>query len=513
LRAILEESLQAVPTGRTVNTRSALFLFALRTRIAGRYDIGSALVNADRFSHFPPWRSSKSTTIAPVGFRGRILVPQASRVFGSIKSAQRFGLGLKQLTASIHYQFHTGRLANGETISIQSEVLEVDTAKERVDVDGTVRGIHSVASLSSSLALITAPMLFVVPTVGVPVWGIKSLMAPSPNPEIYFPAGTELLLRLTAPVEVRSSTERPVGVKSLSPEELSKVEELLNGSVARARMGNHPSDFVNVLFLGSREEMDRAFHAAGWVQAERKSPMSLYWMYHALTRRSGYKRAPMNPLTLNGASSDFVYQKSVDTVQERHHVRLWKVPHTADVWLGAAAEDIGFRFKLTHWTHSTAPNIDNERGKVVNDLAFTNCLDAIELVSRQSPELLQDPKGKQFISTDTDVAVVRLDVCNNPRIMQGVDLASGCDQRGRLSRAFGSLRNDLRQNILFTTYNTLKLVTKRRALKPLRKTPSIDSNPPVLDWLRSPPAGKATSSSSTSGGPSYQYDPMNIGLQ
>jgi hypothetical protein len=404
-------------------------------------------------------------------------------------------LGLKQLTASIRYQFHTVRLGNGETIPIHTEVVEVRTAKERVDVDGTVRGIHPAASLSSSLSLVTAPMLFVVPPVGVLLWGIKSLIAPSPNPEIYFPAGTELLLRLTAPVEVRSSAEKPVGVKSLSPEELSKVEEMLNGSAPRARMGNHPSDFVNVLFLGSHEEMDRAFHAAGWVQAERKSPMSLYWMYHALTRRSGYKRAPMNTLTLNGASSDFVYQKSLDTVQKRHHLRLWKVPHTADVWLGAAAEDIGFRFKLTHWTHSTAPNIDNERGKVVNDLAFTGCLNAIELVSRQSPELLQDPKSKQFISTDTDVAVVRLDACNNPRIMQGVDPASDRDQRGRLSRGLGSLRNDLRQNFFFTTYNTLKLVTKRRALKPLRKTAGIDANPPGLDWLSSLPAGKSTSSS------------------
>lgn len=260
-------------------------------------------------------------------------------------------------------------------------------------------------------------------------------------------------------------------------------------------MGNHPSDFVNVLFLGSREDIDRAFHAAGWVQAERKSPMSLYWMYHALTRRSGYKRAPMNALTLNGVSSDFVYQKSLDTVQKRHHVRLWKVPRAADAWLGAAAEDIGFRFRLTHWTHSTAPNIDQERAKVVNDLAFTGCLDAVELLSRQSPDLLQDPKDKRFILTDTDVAVLRLDRCDNPRIMQGVAPASSRDQRGRLSGAYGLLRNDLRHNILFTTYNTLKLVTKRRTLKPLRTTPSIDSNPPGLDWLSSLPVGEATSSS------------------
>ena len=434
-------------------------------------------------------------TIAPVGFRGQILVPQASRVFGSIESVTRFGLGLKHVTASIHYEFHTVRLTNGDTIPIQTEVLEVETAKERVDVDSTVRGIHPLASLSSSLALFTTPLLFVAPAVGVPVWGIKSVVAPSPNPEIYFPAGTELLLRLTAPVEIRSSAERPVGIKSFSPEELNEVEHLLTGSAQRARMGSHPSDLVNILFFGSREEMDRAFHAADWVQAERKSPMSLYRMYHALTRRIGYKRAPMNVLTLNGVPSDFVYQKSLDTVQKRHHVRLWEVQHTADVWLGAAAEDIGFRFKRAHWTHSTAPKIDNERGKVVNDLAFTGCLDAVELVSRHSPDLLQDPKSKQLIVTDTHIAVVRLNACNRPRSVPAVDPVSSRDQRGRVSRGLGALRNDMRHNIIFTTYNTVRLVAQRPALKPLRESPSIDSNLPGLDWLNSLPTGKADSSS------------------
>ncbi|MFL6450877.1 MAG: LssY C-terminal domain-containing protein [Bryobacteraceae bacterium] len=437
-------------------------------------------------------------TIAPIGFRGQILVPQASQVFGTIESVKRFGLGLKHVTASIHYQFHTVRFTNGDTIPIQTEVLEVETAKERVDVDGTVRGIHPVASLSSSLSLFTAPLLFVVPTVGVPVWCIKSVIAPSANPEIYFPAGTELLLRLTAPVEIPSSAERPVGIKPFSREELNEVEHLLTGSEQRARMGRNPSDLVNVLFSGSREEMDRAFHAAGWDQAERKSPVSLYRMYHALTRRIGYKRAPMNALTLNGVPSEFVYQKSLDTVQKRHHVRLWKVQYTADAWLGAAAEDTGFRFKRAHWTHSTAPKIDNERGKVVNDLAFTGCLDAAELMSRHSPDLLQDPKSKQLISTDTDIAVVRLNVCNHPRIVPGVDPASSGDQHGRLSRGLGALRNDMRQNILFTTYNTLNLAAQRRALKPLRESPSIDSNPPGLDWLSSLPTGRATSSSARS---------------
>lgn len=93
--------------------------------------------------------------------------------------------------------------------------------------------------------------------------------------------GTELMLRLTAPIEVRSSARRSVGITSFSPDEVSAVHHLLKGSAQRARMGSHPSDLVNLLFLGSREEVDRAFHAAGWSQAERKSPLSLYRMYQS----------------------------------------------------------------------------------------------------------------------------------------------------------------------------------------------------------------------------------------
>jgi hypothetical protein len=54
---------------------------------------------------------------------------------------------------------------------------------------------------------------------------------------------------------------------------------------------------------------------------------------------------------------------------------------------------------------------------------------------------------------------------------------------GRLLHGLVSLRNDLRLNPFFTTYNTLKLVSERRTLKPLRKTPSVGADPPGLDWL------------------------------
>ncbi len=438
-----------------------------------------------RISH--PGDQVEAAVIAPVSLRGQILVPQGSKLIGSIESVKRFGFGLKQVTAAIRYQFHTLQLPSGNTLPVHTELLEVETAKERVAVDGTVRGIHPAASLSSSLSLVTVPLLFIAPTVGVPVTAIKTVIAPSANPEIYFPPGTELILRLTAPLKVRSSAAKPVGITSFSADEVSEIHRLLKGSAQRTLEGTHPSDLVNVLFLGSRAQLDRAFHAAGWSQAERKSPLSLYRMYYALTTRVGYRRAPMNTLTLNGVRYDFVYQKSLDTVQKRHHVRLWKEPHQADVWLGAAAEDIAFRFELMHWTHSTAPNVDVERAKVVNDLAFTGCLDAAGLVPRSSPELLQPRKGERIIVTDTDIAVVRLNACNNPKIMPGVNTASGVNSPGRLAREWASLRTDLRLNVFFTTYNTVKFLAERKTLKPLRKAQSSDINPPGLGWLSSPP--------------------------
>ena len=66
-----------------------------------------------------------------------------------------------------------------------------------------------------------------------------------------------------------------------------------------------------------------------------------------------------------------------------------------------------------------------------------------------------------------------------------MDAISGVNARGRLSCGLASLRNELRLNVFFTTYNTLKLLTERRTLKPVRKAPSIDADPPGLDWLSS----------------------------
>jgi hypothetical protein len=425
----------------------------------------------------------EATLIAPITFEGRILVPQGSRLFGSVANATAIGLGLKHSTARIAYAFHTLQLPDGAEIPVNTQLFEVETAKEHVDALGIVHGIHPIVSLSSSVSFFAVPLLLADPPVGAPVLAIKSLIAPSPNPEIRFPTGAELILRLTTAATVPPPSTDFAPTKSFSPGELTKIEHLLKNSAQQAYMGNRPSDVVNVLLIANRKQMDRAFHASGWSQAQRKSPMSLYRMFRALTKRNGYSSAPMNTLTLNGVPSAFVHQKSLDTVQKRHHVRVWQYPRRANIWLGTAAEDVGFRFALAHWTHSTDPNIDSERAKVVNDLAFTGCVDAAGLLPRAPTDLVQDPKAEHPIVTDGDVAAVRLNDCIHPNLMAGEGNTAGLHERGRLASTGAAFRDDLvRSNIFFTTCNTLKSLSKRKA-EPATTHVPINGDPRRLDWL------------------------------
>lgn len=427
----------------------------------------------------------EATIIAPVSVRGRIVIPQGSRLLGSITNVTAVRLGLKRSTASVTYRFQTLVLPDGTAIPVNARTVEIDTAKEHVDDLGTVTGIPPIASFSSAVSFYVVPLLLLNPPIGTPIWGMKSVIAPSANPEIRFPAGTELILRLSATVTLpASATAFGAPTRSFSPRDLTEVEQLLKNSAQRAHMGGRPSDMVNLLLMGSRSQLDRVFYASGWVQAQRKSPIALYRMYLALAKRIGYPRAPMNALTLNQVPSAFVQQKGLNTVQKRHHVRIWQYPGRTDIWLAAAAEDVGFRFKMMHWTHSTDPNIDSERAKVVNDLAFSGCVEAAGLLSRDSKDLVQDPKAEYPIVTDGDIALVRLNDCVDPKPMAGVSETSASRQRGRVARTLAVFRDELaRSNILFTTYNTFRFLGRHRARPKDTHTQVVNGGPRELDWL------------------------------
>ncbi|MBV9762732.1 MAG: LssY C-terminal domain-containing protein [Acidobacteriaceae bacterium] len=240
---------------------------------------------------------------------------------------------------------------------------------------------------------------------------MKLVIARSPDSEIYLPSGTELLVQLESSLSMDLPPSIGQTAPPLSEDDEHRVEQLLaTGPVQQTMSGrNQASDLVNILLLGTPKQVDAAFHDADWTGENRRGVLALFRMYHGLVQRMGYSHLPMAPLTLNGVRATRTYQKSLNTIAKRHHVRLWN-QLDSDTWLGAATEDIGYTIRDMHVTHEIDLSIDNERAKVVNDLWFSGCVQAASLFPRLSLKVVDD--GVSPLMTDGDIAVLRLKTCD-----------------------------------------------------------------------------------------------------
>lgn len=357
-----------------------------------------------------------ASVITPVYDKDKLLLEAGAVVSGSVDHIERLGLGLRHPTARVDIHFTRLHLVSGETLPMDAHVVSVETARESVRTDGAIMGINPTANLSTGVSAVFSLTLLGEPEIRLPILGFKFLAARSPDAEIFFPAGTEMLLRVTSNVELPAPANQDSDVPLLPSAQIAAVQRTLNALPAQQtdRGPNHPSDLVNILIIGSRGEINRSFRAAGWTAPESHGVMALYHMFHCAVERKGYSHLPMSNLLLNGVKPDEAYEKSLDTFSKRHHVRFWH-DDAAGVWLGAATEDVGYRREAMHLTHRTDRDIDNERAKVVNDLAFTGCVDKGALIPRASLRPAQQPGSS--IATDGDIAVLQLNSCEAPHAM------------------------------------------------------------------------------------------------
>jgi hypothetical protein len=428
----------------------------------------------------------EAIVISPVFIGECLLVPQGAAVSGIVENVKRLGLGFKHRTAAIGYRFTMLQFPDGTAAPVETRVVQVETAKERVNAQGVIGGIHPTANLSASFAFYGLPFLFINPEFSVPALGVKFLIARSPDPEIYFPRGTELILQLTASAYVPNPRPSQDRLAPLSAAEIADVHRILAKLPEQRtdRGPNHPSDLVNILFIGTRDSIDRAFEAAGWSGAQRSSMLSIYRMYHCMVQRMGYSMAPMGNLTLNGVAANAEYQKSLNTFSKRHHLRLWK-QGPGNAWLSAATEDVGYTLRSMHLTHATDPLIDNERAKVLNDLVFTGCVDATSLMKRVSSE--RDDQGDHSIQTDGKIAVIRMNDCQSPRSMVVETAKSGPHRRPRSVQALAALGNDLiRNNPVSLALNTVKELRNAQGTQASGPVSASALNPQKTESLEGP---------------------------
>ncbi len=153
-----------------------------------------------------------------------------------------------------------------------------------------------------------------------------------------------------------------------------------------------PGDMVNILILGTEEQVVAVFKAAGWVRVDSSvEETALTGLVDSLEKKD-YLTMPMSKLYLFDRPQDygFAHAEPVRVVMSRNHLRVWKSPYTAGgqtVWCIAATHDIGFERdqRNNSITHKIDPAIDGEREFVNNTLTSTGLVVARDHVTPSKP--------------------------------------------------------------------------------------------------------------------------------
>jgi LssY C-terminus len=165
-----------------------------------------------------------------------------------------------------------------------------------------------------------------------------------------------------------------------------------------------PGDPVNVVLVGTLQQLRGAFAALGWFEADRLGLASSWGMVRAFVLNAPYPTAPFSTLYLFGRGQDIGFQKAIDnSPRKRHHVRFWALSRTrasatwgtasfwlntecppdneSVLWIGAATKDTGLSFTRLSFqvTHATDSDTNAERDYVVSELRKNRSIEGVEL--------------------------------------------------------------------------------------------------------------------------------------
>lgn len=439
-----------------------------------------------------PGMSVSAVLIEPVMEHNEVVLPMGSSLNGVVRSVSRVGLGFRHETASLLLDFERLTLPDGTALPVGTRVAEVDNGRERVQADGRIHGVRATGSICFRVSgYLRMAMAFEVHA-EMAEWALKSLIVQLPEPEIYYPAGTELTLATTSPIFVGGH-----GAFRQAPaageEERSGLRELALNVPRRSYMPEtmRPSDLTNVLFVGSRAQIEAAFRAAGWTEAQPATLRRRIRFIRAAAEEHGYDNAPMSPLLVNDAEADMSWQKGLNDVAKRHHIRIWKQSATwngREIWAGAATRDVDFAYFRpgSRLTHQIDPNVDQERDKVAYDLAFTSCAGVLDWAPRPDlPREAWNATGDPM-NTDSRMVVLGMRDCPTPRLIADTSSPSialpahGGGLQRLARREVLSLRSDLlRDNLFWRTLEATRWVTSycRRRYRRAHSLASARPNP------------------------------------
>jgi hypothetical protein len=191
-----------------------------------------------------------------------------------------------------------------------------------------------------------------------------------------------------------------------------------------------PGDPVNLVLIGTRQQLRDAFTIAGWSEADRLGLTSSWRMVRAFVFNSPYATAPFSTLYLFGRCQDIGFQKAIDnSPRKRHHIRFWAsslkraeatvgtagfwlntdrpAHHERVLWIGAGTKDTGLSLtKLTlQITHATDSDTNAERDFIIAELTKNSVITDVN--SYRSGQRLPTQRVNHYV-TDGEVTVASL---------------------------------------------------------------------------------------------------------
>ena len=361
----------------------------------------------------PSGQPANTVVIAPVLLNNTVAIAPGTQFEGVTADAhadQPAADGKAEQPATLRLQFTKIKGKSGQSKNVSCAVAGIDNARESIDQSGLITGILASRSFGSLADSGINKLLEKNSGLGQLLSDVKKAAVKETDPSIDYKPGVELTVKLTQPLDWTPSGDWKM------PGPVQPADQL-QAYVAQqpfrtpALSPPNPSDLTNLMFIGSKEQVEQHFKDAGWFASDPLGQESKFRTAQAIIENRGYDEAPMSVLTLAGKPADMTFEKQNNTFAARHHIRIWQLPqpfNNRTVFVAAATHDTKIYFSKTSRsiTHGIDPNIDREREKVVNDMLFAGHVQAVSLVDRTNiPKNISNASG-DVLQTDDKIAVV-----------------------------------------------------------------------------------------------------------
>jgi len=255
--------------------------------------------------------------------------------------------------------------------------------------------------------LVGASKEYDVPVAGRLFLGINQSMSEASTADGSFHVKVEVLNEGLAEA-TNAGGPAETRLPGITPDLLSKIPRRVSDPNGR------PGDMVNVLIVGTQDQMVQVFTTAGWVQVDKTMGNTVLNALMDSLQKKDYLTMPMSTLFLFNRAQDygFAHGEPVKVAMSRNHLRVWKSPYEVDgrpLWCVAATHDIGFERDQRNngVTHKIDPAIDGEREYVNGTLSATGLVAQRDHVTPADPlTTAKTATGGEFHSDGRIVVIV-----------------------------------------------------------------------------------------------------------